>query len=84
MTNRTRKYVIKRKIPSAPAAENSKTRKRQSFKKTDILRAMDAAKAGGLDIGIVEVTPDGAIRMATIAATGNGKHDLFSNWEDRL
>jgi hypothetical protein len=34
-----------------------------TFKQTDVVRAVKAAQAAGLDVGAVEISPDGTIRV---------------------
>lgn len=56
---------------------------RRSYpRKVEIARAFEAAKAGGLDIAGVELTPDGTIRM--FEARAIERRDEFSQWEGRL
>lgn len=80
-----RKIVIRRKIvPPLPEAPKA-TRKRQGFKKADIMRAMDAAKAAGLDVGMVELAPDGTIRLAAKSRMATSlPDDMFAKWEAKL
>ena len=43
-----------------------------------IERAVKAAKDAGLDVGGVEVLPDGTVRVLTKEST---QHDAFSDWK---
>lgn len=52
-------------------------------RKVEIVRAIGAAKACGLDVAGVEVSPDGTIRIVEARAIPQPK-DVFSEWEDKL
>jgi hypothetical protein len=45
-----------------------------------IARALDAAREAGLEIGGVDVRPDGTVRVLTREAT---KEDAFADWKRR-
>jgi len=45
---------------STPPVRN---RIRSSFRKTDMAKAMDVAKDEGMEIGAIEITKDGTIRV---------------------
>jgi len=67
-------------IVSPPA----RRRAHRSFKKADVLRAMDAVRAGGLSVAIVEIRPDGTIRLSAAEAASESNGDAFVEWENRL
>jgi len=46
-----------------------------SFKKTDVRRAISAAHLEGLEVGSVEIRPDGTIRLLCGANQPNVKND---------
>lgn len=52
--------------------------------KVALRRAIDAAKACGVDVGAVEVSPDGSIRIIDARAVPKAPVDDFARWEDRL
>ncbi len=52
--------------------------------KVALRQAIDAAKACGVDVGAVEVSPDGSIRIIDKAAVPKAPVDEFARWEDRL
>jgi hypothetical protein len=47
----------------APSKPVPPRRRRDLFRKYNVVKAMASAKAGGLEIGSVEITPDGTIRV---------------------
>lgn len=52
--------------------------------KVALRRAIDAAKACGVDVGAIEVSPDGAIRIIDARAVPKAPVDEFARWEDKL
>lgn len=55
------------------------------FKKADVVRAVDAARAAGLLVAEIEVRTDGsAIRISSPDARPRTDGDLFTRWEQRL
>lgn len=56
----------------------------RSFKKADVLRAMDAVRAGGLTVAVVEIRADGTIRLSSANASDQNNGDAFAEWESRL
>ena len=55
------------------------------FKKVDIVRAVEAARASGLTIAEVQIDLDGgAIRILSADARRPADDDLYGRWEDRL
>lgn len=52
--------------------------------KVAIRRAMEAARANGIDVGGVEVSPDGSIRIIDMRAIPKQPVDEFERWEHRL
>lgn len=78
---RTRRRIVPVKVSAEPAAMDRR-RRRSSFKKADVTRAISAVTKGGLIPGSVEIAPDGNIR---IYAVGEEPVDtLFDKWSDRL
>jgi hypothetical protein len=53
-------------------------------RKVEIARVMAAARAGGLDVAGIEVSPDGTIRILRADAVPQAKNDLFAEWDDKL
>jgi len=45
---------------------------------------MDAVRAGGLSVAIVEIRPDGTIRLSAAEAASESNGDAFVEWENRL
>jgi hypothetical protein len=56
-------------------------RGRSLFRKYNMVKAINSAKAGGLEIGGVEVAPDGTIRVLSKDATGQISGDAFEDWK---
>ncbi len=52
--------------------------------KVAIRRAVEAARANGIDVGSVEVAPDGSIRIIDVRAIPKQPVDEFERWEGRL
>lgn len=52
--------------------------------KVAIRRAVEAARANGIDVGSVQVSPDGSIRIIDIRAVPKQPVDEFERWESRL
>ncbi len=58
-------------------------RRPSSFRQADVERAVKGARNAGLDVGSVEVTPDGTIRIVG-ASNIEPAHDLpFDQWRAR-
>lgn len=53
-----------------------------TFKQTDVVRAVKAAQAAGLDVGAVEISPDGTIRVK-VAGDNNTEEPTspFDQWK---
>ena len=85
MTEQTRRIRIKPKVAVAALPPDPISRRRTYFKKIDIKRAVMAAKEAGIDVAAIELSPDGKIRLTTLASHQlGGPSDLFSKWEGRL
>jgi hypothetical protein len=52
-------------------------------RKVEIERAVSAAKASGMDIAGIEISPDGHIRLIEARAIPQPQND-FDRWEGRL
>jgi hypothetical protein len=52
--------------------------------KVALRHALDAARAAGIDVGAVEVSPDGSIRIIDARAVPKAPADEFERWEGRL
>jgi len=52
-------------------------------RKIEITRAVEAAKACGLDVAGIEITAGGGIRIVEARAIPKAEND-FDRWEDRL
>lgn len=52
----------------------------RSFKKADVLRAMDAVRAGGLVVAVVEIKTDGTIRLSAASRSDQKPADAFAEW----
>lgn len=52
--------------------------------KVAIRRAIEAARSNGIDVGGVEVSPDGSIRIIDMRAIPKQPVDEFERWESRL
>lgn len=52
-------------------------------RKVEITRAVEAAKAAGIKIGAVRITPEGAIEIVQADSIRVAK-DEFEQWEGRL
>lgn len=68
-----------------PQVSEKPKRRKSSFKKADVLRAIDAVKAGGMSLGSLEIRPDGTIRISSseVAKVAHDP-DAFDEWEARL
>lgn len=65
--------------PTQPAR-----RRRPSYpSKTNIMRAVTAMRESGVNVGSVEINPDGSIRVFDVGAVPKPQ-DEFERWEDRL
>lgn len=53
------------------------------FSKTEIKRAVDAARSAGIDPASVEIGPDGTLRISDARALAKPV-DEFTAWESRL
>src|SRR5690606_8321616 len=68
-------------VDKSPAAAPARRKTRAPFRKGDVMRAISAVQKAGMDVGEIEISPDGNIRIST----GNRKEaDLFGEWEGRL
>lgn len=52
--------------------------------KVALRRAIDAARACGVDVGAIEVSPDGSIRIIDARMVPRQPVDEFERWEDKL
>jgi hypothetical protein len=52
--------------------------------KVAIRRAVQAARDNGIDVGGVEVSPDGSIRIIDLRAIPRQPVDEFERWEAKL
>ena len=59
------------------------TTRRAYPRKVEITRAVEAAKACGLDVAGIEISPNGSIRLLEERAIPKPEND-FDRWEDRL
>jgi len=50
----------------------------------DLKRAIDGAMRTGMNIGAVDIRPDGTITIRTVDMDADEKHSVFEQWEDRL
>jgi len=53
-------------------------------RKAEIARAVEAAKACGLDVSGIEVSPDGTIRIVEARAVPKQPANDFERYQDRL
>lgn len=74
--------MIRPILPPAPPVR--RRRIPRSFKKADVLRAMNAVREGGLVIAVVEIKADGTIRLSTASGSDQKPADDFAEWESRL
>lgn len=58
-------------------------RRPSNFRQSDVERAVKAARAAGLDVGGVEVAPDGTIRVMTATQAPAGASNPFDQWKAR-
>lgn len=58
-------------------------RRRATFVKTDLTRAMEAAQRGGFQVRSIEISQDGSIRLYS-DDSGGVPRTLFDQWEARL
>lgn len=56
-------------------------RRTSTFRQSDVERAVKAARAAGLDIGMVEVAPDGTIRVK-VGATSEDSPTAATPYDD--
>lgn len=60
-------------------------RRAAKFKRTDVIRALEAVRASGLVVAEIEIKLDGSsIRIVSPDAPSKADGDLFSRWEHRL
>lgn len=52
--------------------------------KVALRRAIDAAEAAGIDVGAIEVSPDGSFRLIDVRAVPQAPVDEFARWEGKL
>ena len=59
------------------------TRRPSTFRQSDVERAVKAARSAGLDVGVVEVAPDGTIRVMVGATPGESQSATtpFDEWK---
>jgi hypothetical protein len=57
--------------------------RRAYARQAEIDRAVTAAKRAGMDVGSIELSPNGAIRLIDRSAIPKAEND-FDRWEDRL
>ncbi|MXO94853.1 hypothetical protein GRI34_00285 [Erythrobacter aquimaris] len=55
-----------------------------NFRKVDLKRAIDGAQRVGMDIGAVEIRPDGTITIRAAGEVASSSNELFERWEERL
>ena len=72
------------KLAINPPLRSKPRLKRATFKKVDLKRAIDAIKRVGLDVGAVEIRPDGTISIRTPTAAPDNDGSLFDEWQDQL
>ena len=70
--------------PTVAAPPQARQRPARGFRKADILRAMHAVRAGGLSVAVVEVRPDGTIRLSAATEDPKTGSDAFAKWESHL
>ena len=58
-------------------------RRSSTFKQSDVERAVKAVRSTGLDVGAVEVAPDGTIRVMVGASQGDSQAAMtpFDQWK---
>lgn len=54
-----------------------------SFKKVDIVRAVRAVRAAGLEVASTEIAPDGTIRLIHSAEAQAQHSSPFDEWKQR-
>jgi len=54
------------------------TSPKSNFKKADVRRAISAAQQEGLEVGTVEIGPDGTIKLVI----GTGQPNVKNDWGD--
>lgn len=59
------------------------TARRAYPRKVEIARAVEAAKACGIDVAGIEISPQGHIRLVEARAIPKPEND-FDRWADRL
>lgn len=59
------------------------TARRAYPRKAEIARFVEAAKASGIDVAGIEISPEGHIRLLEARAIPQPQND-FDRWEDRL
>ncbi len=57
------------------------SRRSSTFSHADVVRAVKAARDAGLDVGTVEVTRDGTIRVKVAAEELATQASLFDEWK---
>jgi len=75
-----RRIVPVQARPDQPAPD--RRRRKSTFKKADVARAISAVTKGGLVPASVEIGPDGNIRIYTVGA--EPVETLFDQWANRL
>lgn len=56
-------------------------RRRAPFTQADITRAIKAAKAAGVEVGSVDIAPDGRIIIRALGAQPKEQGDALADWE---
>ena len=58
------------------------TRRASTFRESDVKRAVKAARGAGVIVGVVEVTPDGTIRILSGSGEANAAPaSPFDRWK---
>lgn len=60
-----------------------RSRRRALFVKTDLTRAVDAAQKVGFQVGSIEISQDGRIRLYSDDGA-RAPRSLFDEWDERL
>jgi len=61
-------------------------RSAQTFKQTDVTRALKAAKAAGIDVTRIKITRDGSIELdvGSVAERLRGDRSSSEQWDEAL
>ncbi len=72
-------------IPDAQPTEPKAPRGRSRFRESDVKRAIKAAKAAGVEVGRIEIAPDGRIVVTALDKSVEGaKNDQTNELDDWL